>query len=1003
MNADERRREDVNSRPSGARSQGPEVRRPGKPRAINRAAVQRLSARLGVLCVLCGFTSSGLASPSDLDEFRIKREAVFEFAQKPTVTRQGNRVEIRFETKEFCDVTVAIEEADGRILRHLASGVLGPNAPEPFRKNTKNQVIVWDGKDDRGEYVDDRQDCSVRVSLGLRARYERNLMWCPKKRGPTASMVMSSEPPLVVPRPEGVYVYDGEFMGEHVRLFDHEGHYVRTVYPFPAARVKDVAGLKMLEAPESPGPCPLRWHYSQYTMLTAAAAAFGGSWPDREQKPGLPVSAMAVRGGRLALAAWRVNWLATDAAAGRVDLEGPAVSYPAKIRNSWVNGTFPFGARSAAFDPQGEWLYLTGYAWQVPECQDGLHGVVRVQTNGAEPPQLFAGDMTQGNQGTDDAHLSLPLCVACDAAGRVYVADYMNDRIQVFSPAGEVLKTVRTGKPSHLAVHPDTGELFVFSWVVANERLMKEIYQQEKRHETWKPIPATLTRYESIDRADGGKEITPKPLGVYSLPVVSMSPTAEPYNRGPIPRGLQIRAAVDFWGREPLIWISEGPFDATWYGCIRLLAMKGDRLEVVRDFSKDVEKEDPQPRPPYHSRQRLYFDHRNRLLHVAEQFPDPQHIKSFKETVQIDPESGQARIVLLPFDCEDLAFDMDGRAYLRTLTRIVRYDAKTWQEVPFDYGQEEKEISYQGVRVARDVRAAIDGPLESNSSSQLFGMWVSPKGHVVVTGCHRTPAPDRRDVKVLTAESARRYAPRLYPGRPWGSLVQVFDARGRLAYEDALPGTAFFQGIAMDKDDNLYIQQAGMPAVEGRFPPNVHRRACTLMKLRPGSRVLAPDGAIVPLAPEARPNRAPDFLWDGDRPAWIESVQWLYGGVGISGDVCHCAANSRFAFDCFARSFVSELDRYRLTVLDTNGNVILRIGRYGNADDGRPLVTDKASPAARAIGGDEVSLMQAQFLATETDRRLFVADIGNYRIISVKLDYRTAERVALKGAREGRP
>ena len=67
---------------------------------------------------------------SDLDEFKVKREAVFEFLQKPQVTREGDRVTITFETKAFCDVTVAIEgesmlAGSPRIIRHLACGVLG--------------------------------------------------------------------------------------------------------------------------------------------------------------------------------------------------------------------------------------------------------------------------------------------------------------------------------------------------------------------------------------------------------------------------------------------------------------------------------------------------------------------------------------------------------------------------------------------------------------------------------------------------------------------------------------------------------------------------------------------------------------------------------------------------------------------------------------------------------------------------------------------------------------
>ena len=90
---------------------------------------------------------------SDLEEFKVKREAVFEFTERPSVTRDSDRVTIAFESKGFCDVTVAVEDESGRIVRHLASGVLGSNAPEPFRKGSKRQTIVWDGKDDQGRYV----------------------------------------------------------------------------------------------------------------------------------------------------------------------------------------------------------------------------------------------------------------------------------------------------------------------------------------------------------------------------------------------------------------------------------------------------------------------------------------------------------------------------------------------------------------------------------------------------------------------------------------------------------------------------------------------------------------------------------------------------------------------------------------------------------------------------------------------------------------------------------
>ena len=105
---------------------------------------------------------------------------------------------------------------------------------------------------------------------------------------------------------------------------------------------------------------------------------------------------------------------------------------------------------------------------------------------------------------------------------------------------------------------------------------------------------------------------------------------------------------------------------------------------------------------------------------------------------------------------------------------------------------------------------------------------------------------------------------------------------------------------------------------------------------------------------------------------------------------------SRFTLDYFARSFAPEMDQYSVAVLDSSGNLITRIGAYGNVDDGVPLVAKGGPESPRSIGGDEVALFHAAYVGTHTDRRLFIADIGNARIVSVRLDYAATERVALR-------
>jgi hypothetical protein len=94
------------------------------------------------------------------------------FATKPTVTKDGDTVRIRFAASTQIDAEVAVVNKDGRVVRHLAAGLLGPNVPAPFAKDSLSQDLAWDGKDDYGEPTPAGQyDVSVR--LGLHAQFGR--------------------------------------------------------------------------------------------------------------------------------------------------------------------------------------------------------------------------------------------------------------------------------------------------------------------------------------------------------------------------------------------------------------------------------------------------------------------------------------------------------------------------------------------------------------------------------------------------------------------------------------------------------------------------------------------------------------------------------------------------------------------------------------------------------------------------------------------------------------
>lgn len=74
------------------------------------------------------------------------------FVAGPTAAKEGDKIRISFAMSAPTDVEVAIVNAQGRIVRRLAAGVLGGKnpPPEPLKPGLA-QNLEWDGKDDAGK------------------------------------------------------------------------------------------------------------------------------------------------------------------------------------------------------------------------------------------------------------------------------------------------------------------------------------------------------------------------------------------------------------------------------------------------------------------------------------------------------------------------------------------------------------------------------------------------------------------------------------------------------------------------------------------------------------------------------------------------------------------------------------------------------------------------------------------------------------------------------------
>ena len=153
---------------------------------------------------------------------------------------------------------------------------------------------------------------------------------------------------------------------------------------------------------------------------------------------------------------------------------------------------------------------------------------------------------------------------------------------------------------------------------------------------------------------------------------------------------------------------------------------------------------------------------------------------------------------------------------------------------------------------------------------------------------------------------------------------------------------------------------------------------------------------------------------------------WEYPGVTplvLTGCTCR---NSHFDLDGFERCFVPAAQTCSVNVLDANGNLVMRIGKYGNADSRgkdspvldpktgilRPRRPEDPEHLQGPLAEPEIVFGFPRFVAV-TDEALYVADADNERLVRISLDYHAereaavtagsrAERAAGNGLIQGR-
>jgi DNA-binding beta-propeller fold protein YncE len=902
---------------------------------------------LAVTAVFLGGTASAAAATNPY-RGRQERAETFQFAVKPGVKKQGTKYVISFASKAACDATVAIVDGKGKIVRHLASGVLGKNAPWPFKQNSLQQSIEWDGKDDRGKPVP--AGCKVKVSLGLKPELDRILGWAPGRFRSAVGLAVGPRGKLFV---LGGSHGSGESftVSPNVRVFDRKGQYLRQILPHMSSVPPERVTLAKWTKTSWGKPVPDR----SRTAIPTALYRYG------------EMCANVVRQTPVVTADGRFVFITESTRRDRkrrlifVDVRDGATP-PGSVVELKGGEMLGAGPLQMALSPDGKWLYLTGAeytSWDKGAKAKNAHAVFRTSMKKPGEVKVFVGEHKK--PGKSKGQFNMARSVACDKAGNVYVTDYGNDRLQVFKPDGTWLKTIATKAPQQVAVNRKTGEIYVLQ---RSGRLTMKLVK----------------------------------LGGLAAPAVKASVevrcNTKSFNYQPV-------FCLDAGASPPVIWVSMG-FNVLRY------EDNGGSFKKTREL------------PEVPKGWGRWNAMANQCSLAADPYREELYIREdgmcyAGGLIRVDGRSGK---FIERFSrrksadgIEQVGVGPDRMVYMRVTHAgrwLVRYDPDKREYGTFPGAQPVKGMKHKG--------APVTGiHILANRAVRTFQdmMGVAPNGDIYV------PAGIRKEDIPLLKEAGLPWPlhKRIYHSAFFGSLLKVYSPEGKLKCLSALPGLGSSNGVRIGRSGAVYIalecKPAGGVGPEGIAPGSKFNGGIwgTLVKFDSALNKY-PVGKIEGRWREKVKGK-PTHRWGGHgardhNDVRMKNMHWDYGGVSpLMQGGCVCI-KSIFDLDGFERVFVPAMQTCTVNVLDANGNIVVRLGGYGNADcrgkdspvpdpktgELRPRRPDDPKDLKSPLSEPNLGFIHPNFIAV-TDEAVYVNDRGNERIVRAKLGYHAEETVTV--------
>lgn len=860
------------------------------------------------------------------------------FVRPPAAENRDGKVVIRFSSKTITDAEVAILNAKEEVVRSLAAGMLGKNAPEPFSKDAMEQEVAWDGLDDDGKPASGGP-FKARVRLGLQPKLEGYLFDHPGRIDdtPGCALGVDKQGHLYHQSCPG-YGSTGGFRwsarGMLTRVYDRAGKYQKTIVPFPANTPQEK--LKGSGAFVSDGHLVPIWHNSHEFRLYP-----GRSLSEHEL-------IVTNRGDSYTLTAWHSNYIQYDSKV-RFRIVGADGGIPSDTGPATPDIVFPKGVgihhrRSwAAKSADEKWIYLSGFL--LDSTYDKFaHAVYRMKFDGSAAPVEFFGSARES--GNDEKHLNSPRGIAVDGHGLVYISDFGNKRIVVAREEdGAFVRAIHADQATTVQVHPDTGDLYVLC-------------------------------------------TTPK-----TIDLVKISGGTDPKETARItvgrPVGDEPCMVIDATAKPTVVWVGGGSYFGK-----ALMRFEDNGAGLIETPVPEAAPKDEFSAASCHD---LMVDRKRNELYIK---------ANFRSLARMDLNTG-AITKLPPLG---MGTDSDGATWALSPNGEILYSFGFYSGVR-KYTRDLKPLQFEAT--GDDTLSA---PFTEEDQKRFDGKWqthvfapmtyqtrclsVAPNGDLYITPVGNNQRRQDIPVTMDRVSEVQVYGPngKRKGTAIWrcslGSVGPRFDRKGNMYLaESILPDGAaivpdFFKDrlpplIVTDRPEHQPTNPTGSVAIIYgsilKFPPTggIVWYSNHLLSNKAGQSEDVPDQILkLPEIPVRQFKGNPGTVVK----TRVQGASWCYYGaspfVDKEGGSCNCLG-ARFDVDDFGRVFFPDVGRFRIGIIDTNGNEIGFAGHYGNRDSG---VTGSLLP-------QEEAAFAYPFTVAVSNTHILVGDLMNNRIAKIRLTY----------------